>query len=337
MMSVIVAAFLCSPARAQDSGGIAQATIAATAPLTAEQRERIKAFVDAQMAILTSGDPEKVAKARNELAGLPGRPGATDLFQREYALLVTPGLEVLVAGKDEMRAVNALIVAQSLRSANAVELLLERSDPTTETRFAVRTRAASALGDAMAAASLSPAQIDGAVRRIVASATAEPEWVPILHAFRALARIAALPKLPEASVTLAIRAQSDLLKAVVERVARAQPPSGLMNALAQALLLMRDQLIPMTADRQRQLRQQMVPSLAALAALAEKHWDAAHDDETARRIYAGTLHVTDLLLSLAAQDRNEQFSPGLEKAWDADDKAGFAAAVKKVDTFAAKK
>lgn len=337
-MALAGACSIAATARAQDAGGITQAMIATTTPLNDEQRDRVKAFVDAQVAILTSGDPDKVAKARNELAAVPGRPGASDVFQREYAALANPPIATLVAGKDEMRAVNALIVAQALRSADSVQLLLQRSDPATEPRLAVRTRAASALADAMAAAPLSPAQVDGAVRRIVASATAEPDWVPILHAFRALARASSIPKLPDASVTLAIGAQADLLKATVERVARDEPPSALMNAVAQALLLMRDQLMNATinADRQRLLRKQIVPSLAALAALADRHWEAAHNDDVARRMYGSAFAVADVLVSVAAKDRAQQLLTSLRKAWESDDKAAFEADLKKIAAFAAK-
>ncbi|MFO0873967.1 MAG: hypothetical protein U0575_08360 [Phycisphaerales bacterium] len=334
--AALVAA-LTGRALAQDAGSMPQTIVASTTPLSADQKAKIQSFVEAQAGQLATGDGDKMTRARNELASLPGRPGATEIFQREYAALARPALEEIVAGPDEMRAVNALIVIQALRTPEAVAFLLERSDPKSEKRIAVRTRAASSLADAIATTPLSPAQVDGAVRGIVAAASAEPEWVPVLHAFRALARASALPKLPAASTDLAVRAQSDLLAAIVERIAHQPAPQAMVAAVAQALVLMRDQFTTMSAERVKLLRQQLVGSITSLARSANKDWDALQGDDTAKRTYGAALGVADLLLSLAAKDRQEQMTLSLGKSWEAGDKAAFEADLKKIEAFAAKR
>lgn len=317
---------LAVPALAQDTGGVPQAIVAATTPLSAEQRSTVASFVEQQAKLLKSGDPEKVRTARIELTALPGRPGASETFQREYAALVRPAMENIVAGTDEHQAVNALIVLRALRSPEAVEAILARLDPLAEKRLAIRIKAASVVGEAVAEAPLTPPQVDAATRKIVSAASSESDWVCVLHNFRALAAIAAMPKLPEPSATMALRGQSEILKAHVARMAKEKGPSTMMDAVSRALLVVRDQFYTMPADRARQHRQRLAPTLVALNEVIVAQWSPAQGDARARRTYGAAISGAELLLKLSASsDLRQELAVNFAQRWEQNDKDGFTA------------
>lgn len=324
---------------AQDAAGVPQAIIATSSPLTGDQKERIKTFVEAQIALVARGDGEKATRARNELATLPGRPGVSEIFQREYAALVRPALDPILTGDDPQRAVNAVIIGGSLRSPESVDLLLQFSDPEREKRAPVRLRAASSLPDAIANAGLTPVQLDGAVRRIVAAAAREQEWVALHHAFRALVRVAGMPRLPDDSVASAIRGQGELLTNLVERIAKEPGPSQLMIALANNLnLVVREELPTIRADRARLLRARLATMLVKLLRTIDTQWEAVQQaGGDAAKPYASAVSVAELLLKVAAtSDAQQQLEVSFAKHWDGNDRAAFAADLKKADAVVAK-
>ncbi|HMN96068.1 MAG TPA: hypothetical protein PKC43_01455 [Phycisphaerales bacterium] len=317
----------------QDASSLPQSMIETAAPLAPEQKTRLGAFVSAQVRQLAEGEPDRVGRARVELSTPPGRPGASETFRREYAAIVRPALAPIIAGTDEMRTINALIVIASLRSPESVDLLLERSDPSREPRLAVRIRASSSLADAIAQAPLTPAQIDGATRRLSANAGQETDWVPILHAFRAIVRIVALPGLPDASVGVALRAETELLAQLVDRIRRESAASPLMNAMAQALLSVRNQLTTMPADRATTLRRDLAPTLVGVARATVAHWDSARADQSLARVYGSALGVVDLILALAATDRRTPGTFAFVRAWESGSKVDFEAELKRAETM----
>ncbi len=317
---------LAVPALAQDSGGVSQAIVATTSALTADQKSKVAGFVDQQVGLLKSGEPEKIRAARLELTALPGRPGASETFQREYAALVRPAMENIVAGSDEHQAVNALIVLRALRSPEAVEAILARIDPMTEKRLAIRLKAAAVVGEAIAESALAPPQVDSATRKIVAAGSSETDWVCVLHNFRSLATIAAMPKLPEPSATMALRGQSEILKSHVPRMAKEAGPSPMMDAISRALLVVRDQFYTMPADRARQHRQRLAPTLVAMNEVIAAQWTPVQADARARRTYAAAIAGAELLLKLSASsDLRQELAVSFAQRWEQNDKVGFTA------------
>jgi len=321
-----------SPALAQDGGAIPPSIVTTGSPLTAEQQARVKSFVEAQVALLAGPDAEKASRARSELTALAVRPGASEVFLREYAAAIRAALDPILAGSDQQRAVNALIVVQSLRTPEAIELLMRFSDPEQEKRLPVRIRAISSLAEAVPAANLTPVQIDGVVRRVLAMGQRETSWVALHHAFRALVRTASMPRLPDDSVNGAIRAQADLIASLVDRVSREPGQSELIAALANNLnLVVREQLPTMRADRARALRTRLAKSLTQFLTTVDKQWTATRGAKVElAKFYASVVSVSELLLKVAASsDAQQPLDANFSRHWDADDQAKFSADVQK--------
>lgn len=328
-----IAGGIASPAQAQDASSLPQSMVETTSALNAEAKQRLTAFVRSHVAQIAEGEPDRISRSRAELSTPPGRPGASETFRREYAAIVRPALLPILDSENEMRAVNALIVLAALRSPESLDILLDRSDPSKEPRVALRIRAASSLGDSMAQTVLTPAQIDGAVRRILASANQESEWVPLVHHFRAILRAATLPGLPDASVAAALRAETELLAQLVRRIANEPTASPRMFAVAQSLLVVRNQLTVMPAARALSLRRDLAPTLVAVARTASQQWESARSDAELSRAYGAALGVADLLLALAAADRQASTTFGFTKAWESGNKTEFDAELKRAETL----
>jgi hypothetical protein len=323
---------LGSPALAQDGGSIPQSIVTTAAPLSEEQRARVKSFVDAQAALLAGKDAEKASRARGELTALAVRPGASEVFLREYAAAIRAALDPILGGSDPQRAVNALIVVQSLRTPEAIELLLRFADPEQEKRLPVRIRAISSLAEAMPSASMTPVQVDGVVRRVTALGQKETNWIALHHAFRTLLRIASMPRLPDDSVNGAIRGQGDVIASLVERISREPGQSELIAALANNLnLVVREQLPTMRADRARALRTRLAKSLAQFLATIDTQWTATRAArEDLARFYASAVSVAELLLKVAASsDAQQPLDANFGIHWEAGDQSKFSADVQR--------
>lgn len=320
------------PALAQDPGTIPPAIVNASSSLTADQKARVKSFVDAQIAQMASGEAERAARARSELVGLAVRPGASEVFLREYAAAIRAGLEPILAGNDSHKAVNALVVIQSLRTPEAIELLLKHADVQQEPRLPVRIRAMSSLAEAIPSAPMTPVQIDGVVRRLLALGQRETNWVALHHAFRALVRIASMPRLPDDSAKGAIRAQTDLIDSLVDRVGKEAGRSDLIGALANNLnLVVREQLPTMKADQARLLRTRLAKAMTLFLSAVERDWKATRAARAdLARFYASAVSVAELLLKVAASsDAQQPLNADFGRHWEADDQQKFSADVQK--------
>lgn len=326
-------------ALAQDSG-IPQSIISSANTLTEEQKGRIRSFVDAQIALLAGKDPEKASRARADLASLPVRPGASEVFQREYAAIVRPGLEPILTGPDAQQAVNAIIITQALRTPESIDVLLRFADPEQEKRLPVRLRAVSSLAEAVPAAALTPVQIDGIVRRILALGMRESNWVAQHHAFRALARIASMPKLPDPSVDAAIRAQAELVDSIIERIGKNVATAEIVGSLANNLLVARDQLTGTTrADHARALRTRLSGALIRFLELTDREWDDIRGaSPEIQRYFASAVNVAGVLLQVAARsDAQQPLDVNFAGHWDAGDHAAFTADLKKAQQVLGKR
>lgn len=335
-VALAIALGFTHPASArQDGGSLPQTLVSSSSPLTPDQVQRVRGFVEPWVRDIAGGDPAQAARGRNELAQPPGRPGATPTFHREYAGVLRPMLEPIIFADDDFRAINAMIVLRALRTPESVDALVRLSAPRTERRATVRLRAAGLLVDAVVDSPLNPAQIDGITRAVAESAATDPEWVAAYHGFRTLARISGKSGLPASSVALALQSQVDVMRRLVEKAEGEIAPSESIKAIARALLVARDQIATLADEENRALlRRGLAPALVRLAKVADAHWDAAHATPESTKAYGDALHAADLLLKLEAQVRRMPLAIDLAAKWRAGDRSGFAADVVAANSLA---
>jgi hypothetical protein len=164
--SCIARALLCALL-----GAFAAPAVAQQRDLPAEvvrgqpQAEQLKAYVDENVALLSSQDPKEVSRGRTMLLRPLDDRQASVAFRDLYSSLVVPRLTPLVAGPSEINAIDALFVAGGLATAPATQLIENSAqDPRGPVRFA----AAAALGRTFRAISQSsPAIVPGDATALV--------------------------------------------------------------------------------------------------------------------------------------------------------------------------
>jgi hypothetical protein len=145
-------------------GALAAPAVAQQRDLPAEvvrgqpQPEQLQAYVDENVALLSSQDPREVSRGRTMLLRPLDDRQASVRFRDAYSATLLPKLEPLVAGSSEMNGINALVVAGALATKPATLLIEQYSqDP----RVAVRYAASAALGRTFRAISDSAPAIVG--------------------------------------------------------------------------------------------------------------------------------------------------------------------------------
>lgn len=131
-MAFVAFAGLSAPAWAQNL----DSAIVSASSLSADQKDKLAAFVKEHIPGLASGDPDRVKKSRNALTQPLLENTVTVGFRSTYSeLLAAEKLDALCKDKTELVAINALRLAGELTTPEARAMLLEGM---TDTRNGVR-------------------------------------------------------------------------------------------------------------------------------------------------------------------------------------------------------
>ncbi len=139
----MVAVLLTQPALGQNR--IPYDIVTTESALTADQRERIEAYVDLRLAWLLKGQSDQVTQAREELIEPFGLVGASRIFTLAYSAAVSKRLINVIHSNDLLVRINTMIVAASLIDPGVVRLI---EIGLTDDNPAMRYCAAKAVGDA---------------------------------------------------------------------------------------------------------------------------------------------------------------------------------------------
>ena len=265
-MAVAISA---STAAAQQAASLPNSIVGASAPLSARDSQALADFVASWTTQIAEAEPLRVNQARGELISPARSPSATPIFIRAYSETLVPALAPIAGGDDTFRAINALQVARFLKSAEAVELIVVRVDPTQESDRAKRLVAAGLLAGAIRDGQLNPVQLDGTTRRIASIAATESDWMVLLQFMEALDAIANLPNTPQASIDLARRSQLTVLEAAVSRMKGPDGNPELIEAIYRSLLELRNQLVRMSSSQRAAFSRQFGPVFASVESAAK--------------------------------------------------------------------
>lgn len=264
LLGVVVLAttiWVSAPCAAQ-VGGVPSEILSAKQPLTSDQQKTLAAAVDEMADRFADGDLGSVVDNRNRLIELAKNPLAGAIFRREFALLLVKRFEPLTKNKQAFRATNAFIVARFLGTSEAIDFLQENADSDNQPDVALRIAAASQLTKAIAAAPLSPPQLDAQAKKLVKAARAETNWMAISHELEAVSDMLRLKTLPAAQAEAIALSEAAIINDLADRCLKGGNPE-LIQALQRALLVVRNQVDVPVSSR---VLDAIAPSLERIAA-----------------------------------------------------------------------
>ncbi|MBL8745363.1 MAG: hypothetical protein JNK58_03295, partial [Phycisphaerae bacterium] len=132
--AALVLSLVCSLASGRQPVGPGQlpCELASKQSLDGGDEAAIRQFIATHAPGLTSDDAEAISKSREAMLSPLGCAGITFAFRSKYADLLTPVLTPIAGSKEEIQAVNALLVLGRLRttlSSDALSGSLKAGNP----------------------------------------------------------------------------------------------------------------------------------------------------------------------------------------------------------------
>jgi hypothetical protein len=351
---IIAAAILA--ARIFDGSAVAQApppplsTLVITAvDLSGDPENQVKQYVAYWANLLvTSTRPEDVEKARTQLIEPLNRLNVTPSldFRGVYSKLLIPDLEKAIAGSNPHAAVNALIIASQIGTDNAMRLLLNQCDKTSQPVWQLRLQAAfgakNMLDKSQALKFAASKNLDWAKRLRDASRVEESSHV-LRHQFAAIG--AADHKGLKTTERKQVR--DYLLESLVNTVERAERAnnnphySPLIEAAGSAVGLIRDKFLDnsLTKAEKETLGRESAAVLVKLLALVNSTWPNAQADEHAKRTMSYIVGACEGYLTridATLKGEGQELKTHLRQGWDSGSKDGFDADLKQWQDAVAK-
>jgi len=311
-------------------GGVASAAPPRISHLTGEitlddrDRDDISTYGQYWCASLENGTPDEVDRATEELLQPFKAVKVESVFRLEYAHVLLPKLEPIIAGMDTHRAINGLLIAGRLGTPKAVDLLLEHASSADEPDLAKRLWAAVAFPLAVEQGVITERDVTKALREFERAASRETEWLVLRKQLQAIASV---------DSQLSRELQISVIEAAAQQMKKGDRYSQLMQAIPQSLVRLREEYLNLIG-KARELEQfgtALAPVISDLCTVAEMHWDSAQEDDEAREAYGQTIQLGETLLTMIdAQVRPHNARPraDLGNAWQGRQKPQFADAHK---------
>lgn len=233
-------------------------------------RHLIQSFIDPQMKLIATGNPDQVQEARKAMASLLRKPDCSLVFFRTFLQLATPEISSIVKSGDAFRITNALLVVRQIRCSEALLMVLDQSSASTQSDTRVRVAASAMIGAMVRGGAVQPTELDGVARRTRENAEVETNPFAasqLIESLGAIASTADAAKLPNT-----VRGAFDeLVKATGAALARAQKPESADFAMVvfRGLFVMRETVLRMTPDQQKALGRTVEPLLRQVDALPD--------------------------------------------------------------------
>jgi len=341
LLTSLLAASLTVTAFGQSSGGGLDASVTgATGTLTEAQKASVSKYTAGLVDTLKSKDStaKQLDEARTALVKPARDPGATLAFRSGYAATLKPALEPIVTGTDLQRAIIAMQVLRFTRSATAVEILIDRANPTTEADPGKRIAAGTLLIDIFDDYEGANNTYDSNARKIRDAAAAETDWMALQQKLNALGTAARRKDLPADNARTVRRAQAEAIARIASSVKSGAAADQRMMSLQRVLIAVRNDLLTMPQADRSNLAKVLAPALADTLAATAAHWDSAHASKELGASYASTINSCEVILRLLdrgerptayAGTKPEADSRVLATSWDSKDRTKFDAEVKR--------
>ena len=287
--------------------------------LNDDANQKIKTYAEYWAAQMSSeqSDPAKIEIARVSLTQ-PLRTGSSSAtFRFEYSALVLKSLKGLLEEDQNPHAtLNALIVFGELGSRNALNLLVEHSDVSKETRVDIRIKSSMNCLKLLTynTKDLKPREIGSAMRLLRNAATRETNPIALRHQLLAILIV----ETPEAREAVVIA-----LENVVDKIAaHADGTSPLIEPFYVAVAELRTRVINLRSPQKTELGQSLGPCLIKFLVTASNQWDNTHQTETDVTCYAKPIRVSEAILKIMINATPNITPPttSLRTNWEDNDK-----------------
>ncbi|MFZ9913855.1 MAG: hypothetical protein ACO3IB_00755 [Phycisphaerales bacterium] len=331
----ILAATAVGSAAAQQ---IDRAVIAATAPLNDSQKAALQSFAETHVRAIKASAGPSLADARMALVSPLRDPAATVNFRKGMAQLLVDELGPVAKGADLQRAINAMQVLRFTRTPEALDVILDRANPSAETDAGKRVSASGLLADAFEDLDANNAYIEIVARKLRDSPTAETDWGALQQKLMAIGAAARRGDLNPESVRRIRLVGAEAIAAVAKSMAASKQPDARMQAIARVLVGARNDLLTLKEADRTAIAKTMAPALVDFLNAASAQWDGAHADATMSAVYGSTMNSSEVLLRLIDRgvrtaayggSKPESDSRIVAPAWEAKDKAKFDAEAKR--------
>jgi hypothetical protein len=308
ILSPLVAVITATAAVAEPPDRITH--LADASSLSERDRSEIRKYSEFWANELTNEDPASVDTAREKLADPLVRPvRVTEVFRFTYSEALLPHLEGVFEGGTPQAAVSAMQIAGRLGTPQALQMITDHASAQDEQGFGIRLWAAKSFPIAVGEKALPPNEIDRAVRLFGDAAGREPNWLVLRRQFEAIASVQGTASRDE---------QVRVLRSTTNRMVALEGPCDLMQAAYPALKLVLDEYLRLDPPQQKDFGKELAPVLIQLVDVANNHWDSAQQDDVARGVYGGAIHISENLLRLidgTVRPRSAGPSTGLGPAW----------------------
>jgi len=336
LLSILLASCVSASAFAQAS--IDRATLSASGPLSDAQKSAVTAFISKNGASFKPGtDAKAMDDARWAMVSTLRDPAASPMFRKAFAVAAVSELGPLVKGTDVQGAVQAMQVLRFTRATEAIDMLVERSTPSSEPSASKRVSASTLLVEGLKDVDANAAYFESASRRLREAAVAETDPIALQQKFFAIASAARRKDLPPDNARVVRRALVESMSGVAKSIRTAKSADARMQAMQRALISVRNDILEMSQAERSDVAKILAPALSDLIAAAGAQWDSAHDGALAAS-YAATMNSCEVLLRLLDRGMRPSAYEGakpdseqrvLQPAWDDKDRAKFDAEAKK--------
>lgn len=242
----------------------------------------IRGFIDPQMKLIATGNPDQVQEARRAMASLLRKPDCSLMFYATFLQLATPSLESILKSGDAFRATNALMVVRQVRCPAALSVILDQCSLAKQTDARVRVAASAMVGPMIRGGAVQPTELDGVARRLRENAEAETNAFAATQLIEDLGVVAATAEAAKLPNTVR-NTLDETLKAFAVALNRAEKPesSDFAMAVPRGLLVIREIVLKMSVEQQKTLRTALEPLLKQVDAISTRVEAASRDPKTA--------------------------------------------------------
>lgn len=221
------------------------------------QVEKITAYADYWTQQLADTSPESVQMARTRLTDplrtVSGQP-ASLLFRTTYSKSLIPKLTEIINGPSRYQAINAIQVAASLGTADALTLMERHIEPAEEARPHIRLWAAIGIGRCLDIPTLRSDKINGSLVSLSYGAKQETDPLVLRRELETLDQAVHNKRAKnlggEAIRDKAIELEIAVVKETMKRLKEGKAPAALLAGLQPGLVLIRNQYIDPQLQRQ---------------------------------------------------------------------------------------
>lgn len=290
LLTAVVAVWPFAEASASSEPAPITALTGATEPLTQQQRQQVRAWVDWWSRELASGDADRVAQGRRRLLDPLRATTVRLLFRETYSEFLVDRIETIVRESADLHvAVNALQIAAMLGTESAARLMTSIADPLEEQRPQVRLWAVHGVRTIFRTGVIDEGRYPGILRDLSRAGLRETNWLVLQRHFDALGA---------AGTDGARERQIALLNDVLNRIEENQDgPHDIIRAVHYAVVVFRDQFANLRRSEQQAFGTQAAPVIGRVFQIASKHWEQV-DDANLTASYGGAVQISEAMLSI---------------------------------------